>query len=386
LIQIGRDGTLASMAIRLLHTADWQLGKAFTRFAGGDLSALLREARLAVIERIAAIASEADVAAVLVAGDVLESEHAETALLRRMVHRMAAFAGPWLLLPGNHDPARPGGVWERFVTSGDCPKNVLVLAEPRACPLDGGRLLVLPAPLTQKHVAGDPTAWLDTADLPARALKVGLAHGPTAELLPGQAVTANPIPRDRAERAGLDYLALGDWHSTLQVGPRTWYSGTPEPDDFTRSGLGEVLLVTLDEPGAPPRIERRLTGRYRWLRQRVDLGPVVDATTIDDRFRAALAPLESPGETVLRLTIDGMVDLAGRAAVEGALERIETGLRYLDPRLDGLETAPSDADLAAFASAPFLAEVAAALQRSDDAAAPLALRFLHATWQRLGPA
>lgn len=374
------------MAIKLLHTADWQLGKAFTRFAGGDLPALLREARLAVIERIAAIAGEADVAAVLVAGDVLENEHAEAALLRRMVHRMAAFTGPWLLLPGNHDPARPGGVWERFVASGDCPENVHVLAEPRPFSLEHGRLLVLPAPLTQKHVAGDPTDWLGTAALPARALKVGLAHGPTAELLPEKATTANPIARDRAERAGIDYLALGDWHSTLQVGPRTWYSGTPEPDDFTRSGLGEVLLVTLDEPGVPPRIERRQTGRHVWLQRHVGLGYAVDVTTVDDRLQALLATLEIPGDTLLRLTIDGSVDLAGRAVVEDALERIAASLRHLDIRLDGLETSPSEADLAAFASEPFLAEVAAALQRSDDPAAPLALRFLHGTWQRLGRA
>jgi DNA repair exonuclease SbcCD nuclease subunit len=218
------------MAIRLLHTADWQLGKPFTRFAEGDSGAILREARFDAVRRLGALAVEVEAAAVLVAGDILESEHAEPAVLRRMVARMEGFAGPWLLLPGNHDPARPGGIWDRFLASGDCPANVHILREPVPFPLLDGRLVVLPAPLRQKHGHGDPTAWFDSTALPAGAVKVGLAHGAVPELLPEAAQGPNPIPRNRAEEAGLDYLALGDWHSCQQVGPRAWYSGTPEPD------------------------------------------------------------------------------------------------------------------------------------------------------------
>lgn len=374
------------MALKILHSADWQLGKAFTRFGDGDLPALLREARLAVVERLAAIAAENEVAAVLVAGDVLESEHAEPALLRRMVHRMAGYRGPWLLLPGNHDPARAGGIWERFEKSGDCPANVRVLSEPRPVPLEDGQLLVLPAPLTQKHVAGDPTAWFDSADLPAGALKVGLGHGPAAGILPEQAASANPIARDRAERSGLDYLALGDWHSILQVGPRTWYSGTPEPDDFTRTGLGEALLVTLDGPGAPPRIERQRTGRHIWRHERLDIGVAPNPAAIEDQLEALVGKLERPGETVLRLAVEGLVDLATGGAVEAMLDRLAARLRHLDSRLDDLRVEPSETDLAAFAGEPLLAEVAAALERSTDESAPLALRLLHNIWQRLGHA
>lgn len=370
------------MAIKLLHTADWQLGKPFSRFEG-DVGALLREERLAAVERIAELASKADVTAILVAGDVLESEHAEPALLRRMVHRMARFAGPWLLLPGNHDPARPGGVWDRFKSSGDCPDNVLVLSEPTPLPLAGGRLVLLPAPLTQKHVSGDPTAWFETADLPAGAIKVGLAHGSTAELLAEQAASPNSIPLNRAERVGLDYLALGDWHSVLQVGPRTWYCGTPEPDDFTKSGQGEVLLVTFSEPGIPAAVERRRTGRHVWQTRTVDLGDLADRSVIADQLEAIVAGLDTPSETVLRLTLDGTLDLAGRAALDEVLERLEARLRHLEHRDEGLATAASEADLEAFATEPLLAEVVAALNDSDDPAAPAAIRLLHATCQRL---
>jgi DNA repair exonuclease SbcCD nuclease subunit len=373
------------MAIKLLHTADWQLGKPFSRF-DGDIGAMLREARLAAVERIAEIARDADVAVVLVAGDVLESEHAEPGLLRRMVHRMAAFDGPWLLLPGNHDPARAGGVWDRFKQSGDCPANVQVLTEPTPLSLAGGQLVVLPAPLTQKHIAGDPTAWFEAADLPAGCVKVGMAHGSVAELLADQAESPNRIPRQRAEQAGLDYLALGDWHSVLQVGTRCWYSGSPEPDDFTRSGLGEVLLISIDGPGGTVRVERVRSGRYVWQALNVEFGDNPDAGAMRDQLEAVVAGLELPGETVLRLTCTGALDLAGHAALDGLLERLAARVRHLEQRMDQLEIAPSDADLTAFASEPFLAEVVDALSASDDPAAPEALRLLHATWRRLDPA
>ena len=75
----------------------------------------------------------------------------------------------------------------------------------------------------------------------------------------------NPIAPDRAKRAGLDYLALGDWHRTLQIGPATWYAGTPEADRFNSQEMGQVLLVDIAGPGAPPKVTPHRTGAYRWL-------------------------------------------------------------------------------------------------------------------------
>ena len=67
--------------------------------------------------------------------------------------------------------------------------------------------------------------------------------------LPEAADAANPIDGERAARARLDYLALGDWHGTLEIAPRTWYAGTPEPDRFRANDAGNVLLVELDDAG-----------------------------------------------------------------------------------------------------------------------------------------
>lgn len=61
------------------------------------------------------------------------------------------------------------------------------------------------------------------------------------------------IAPHRARRAGLAYLALGDWHGALAVDSlRTRYSGTPEPDRFKH-----------DRPGGAAGEHRRCGGAAR---------------------------------------------------------------------------------------------------------------------------
>jgi metallophosphoesterase superfamily enzyme len=57
--------------MRLIHTSDWHVGKAF-RFADDATRAVLRDERLEVISRIGRLAEEHGVSAVLVAGDTYD--------------------------------------------------------------------------------------------------------------------------------------------------------------------------------------------------------------------------------------------------------------------------------------------------------------------------
>ena len=211
--------------------------------------------------RLAALATEQAVDAVLVAGDVFDGNLVADRTLLQAMAAMRGFAGPWLLLPGNHDAALAESAWTRLERL-DPPANLLIARTPAPIVLADGRLVVLPAPLTERHSQDDLTAWMDTAATPAMALRVGLAHGSVADRLPAAAEAANPIAPDRAETARLDYLALGDWHGTLEIAPRTWYAGTPEPDRFKANAAGQALLVELDGPGAPPRVTPLATAAH----------------------------------------------------------------------------------------------------------------------------
>jgi DNA repair exonuclease SbcCD nuclease subunit len=105
------------VTVRLLHTADWQIGKGFAKFEG-DAGALLRTQRIKTVERIAQIANEQRVDVVLVAGDVFETNAVADETLRRTLNAMQAFKGPWVLLPGNHDASLSDSVWTRLPRMG----------------------------------------------------------------------------------------------------------------------------------------------------------------------------------------------------------------------------------------------------------------------------
>ncbi|HEY5048145.1 MAG TPA: DNA repair exonuclease, partial [Rhizomicrobium sp.] len=251
------------MAIRLLHTADWQLGKTFSGFAH-DAGALLRTQRLKTVQHLAQLAADRKVDAVLVAGDLCETNAVSDETLRRLLNATQAFAGPWILLPGNHDAALAESVWSRMKRLG-LPANVRLALKAEPILLFGDSLAVLPAPLERRHEARDITEWFDHAETPEHALRVGLAHGSIANRLPRPSEAPNTIADDRSDRARLNYFALGDWHGTLEIAPRTWYSGTPEPDRFRDNDPGNVLIVALDGRGMAPVVEKIAVGHYRWI-------------------------------------------------------------------------------------------------------------------------
>ena len=95
---------------KFLHTADWQMGRAFTRFETEDDAALV-EARFEAIETLAQLANEHQCDAVLVAGDVFDAQTVSDRTIRRVFNANKGFAGPWVLLSGNHDAALAGQVW-----------------------------------------------------------------------------------------------------------------------------------------------------------------------------------------------------------------------------------------------------------------------------------
>ena len=158
--------------LRLIHTADWQLGKPYRRF-DSDVRVALSEARFDAIDAVGKAAVEHGASHVLVAGDVFDTEGPEDRVIVQAVSRMQRYACTWWLLPGNHDFARNSGLWDRVRTKGAA--NIRIVAEPVPRELEPGHWL-LPAPLMHRHNLDDPTALLDTMETPGATLRIGLAQ------------------------------------------------------------------------------------------------------------------------------------------------------------------------------------------------------------------
>ncbi|MCH4572428.1 metallophosphoesterase family protein [Achromobacter xylosoxidans] len=366
-----------------LHTADWQIGRQYGQFETDD-AALLAEARFDAVARIAALAAERQVDAVLVAGDVFDTQGVSDRTIRRLFAALAAYAGPWVMIAGNHDAALADSVWSRAAQLGCIPPNVRVPPRPGVVDLAAQNLAVLAAPLTQRHTYDDVTQAFDAMESEPGRIRVGLAHGSVAGRLPDTIDATNPIAPDRASRARLDYLALGDWHGCLSIDERTWYAGTPEQDRFRGNEPGYVLDVRIAAPGATPQVERVATGKYRWSAWTETLSLPTDAQALAERLAALRA------EDVLRLELQGHVNVQTWEALQRAVDQAAAQARAVLPDFSGLLLEPDDADLAQLGASGYVGEVATQLQAmqadpEQAAVAGEALRLL-LRFQREGAA
>lgn len=363
-------GLRLESAMKIIHTADWQLGKPFARFEP-DVRAALTEARFDAIDAIGRYAQAHEIDHVLVAGDIFDTEGPEDRTVVQALSRMERHPCRWWLLPGNHDFARNGGLWDRVKRRAGT--NIISLTESEPCELEDG-IWLLPAPLAHRHNMDDPTDLFDQMETPGARLRIGLAHGSIRDF-GSQGETKNQIAIDRAQRSKLDYLALGDWHGALKVDSRTWYSGTPETDRFQRDEPGQILVVDL-EPGAEPAVTTVRTGRFQWLRRTWSVSTLADFEADCTELAASI----DPASTLLELSLSGITSLSDRVAVMEQVENdLRHQLRYLDLRDGDLVGRPSDDDLAALTVEGILGVAAAKLSERIDAGgsdAPIARRAL----------
>lgn len=370
------------MTATFVHTADWQIGKRFGGFSP-EQAPQLRAQRLDAVDRVAQAGIDAGATAVLVAGDVFDSETVSQALAAKLLSRLKAYPKlTWHLLPGNHDPARAGGVWEAIVASG-LPGNVHV--HTTCAPVEmAPDVVLLPAPLAAKSTSRDPTAWMDAVASPAGVIRIGLAHGSVQGF--GSLGEANvPLDPARAKAADLSYLALGDWHGTMRISDRVWYSGTPEPDSFRDNEPGHALIVRIAGAGAMPEVTKVATAHFTWTQRRLAFETAAVLAEIEAQVEALGA---AAARHLIALTLEGHVSLAEFAEAEQRLERLAPQLFHLERDLDGLKTLAAESDVAAMNS-EVLAAVARRLKtRAESGAedgrhAERALRKLFALARRV---
>jgi DNA repair exonuclease SbcCD nuclease subunit len=334
--------------IRFLHAADLHLGLRITRFEEHACKRI-GEARFEAIEQLRAAAAEHRVQFILIAGDVFDDHSVSKFDSERafMVFEGKAIDCPVFIIPGNHDPLTPGGVWDRDPWTRTQPnKHLCLLREAAPIQVPGLPVTIFPCPLRNRTSVDDPTAWIAHHPRPAGEMifRIGLAHG-SLQFLPNLPLDDHLIRPDAAERYGLDYLALGHWHKSLvhksgDGAHRTAYSGTHEPmrfpglgansstgwssyssdgdaERFQDGGLGTALVVSIDEPGAPPDIKTIEIGRLRWADEHCDLttrplGEVISEYAAKDHRE----------RTLLRLRLSGVLDPEKHGRIDTILRDI----------------------------------------------------------------
>lgn len=349
------------MAFRFIHSGDLHLGKRFGQFSG-DLPAKLREARHAVIATLAGDAVSHGASTILLAGDTFDTETPAPDVRRQALAEMGHHTPiRWVILPGNHDSLQAAQLWTTL--RAEAPENVILAVEPRPMEL-APDVMLLPAPCTTRRPGRDLTEWMDETPTPDGTIRLGLAHGAVKDFSE-DGTGLDVISPDRARRAGLSYLALGDWHGGVEIDARTRYSGTPEPDRFKHDRPGEALLVSLDGPSALPQVTTFPTGSFAWRTIALDLFDGEDAA---GRMETLLPEARLRRHALITLVAGGRVRLESRTALASAVDNARPDFAYLDFDDRNLATECEAGDLDAIDRAGALREAAEALlaEAEDD--------------------
>jgi DNA repair exonuclease SbcCD nuclease subunit len=384
------------MNLTFLHTADWQLGKPLASIQEETKRNRVQQARLQAVRNLADTAKACGASFILVAGDSFDSSQASKTTVSAACAAIGSLKIPVLIIPGNHDHGGAGSIWEQefFKRERDqLAPNLCVLLTPQPVILENA--IIFPAPLLRRHEAGDPTAWIRTAlediTLPPDLPRIVLAHGTiqgfgsSQEDDDGGSTVVNWIDLARLPLDQLDYIALGDWHGTKQVGPKAWYSGTPEIDRFPKgegNDPGNLLQVTVSR-GKPPVVAKIPSSQFLWkemaFRFSDDASLDLFATQLDETIG------QRGDAHLLLLSLDGSLGIEASGRLEKILESWES--RLLRLKLDQQVTiAPTEEEILALtqrADDPLIASVAGQLISQIDgndecaAIARLALRELH---------
>ncbi|MEU7424688.1 exonuclease SbcCD subunit D [Streptomyces sp. NPDC040750] len=275
--------------MRLLHTSDWHLGRAFHRVN-------MLGAQAGFIGHLITVAREREVDAVVVSGDVYDRAVpplAAVELFDDALHRLADLGVPTVMISGNHDSARRLGVGAGLIdragihlrTEASAVGTPVILSDTHGDVAFYGLPYLEPA-LVKDEFAVDRAgheavlgAAMDRVrgDLATRApgtRSVVLAH---AFVTGGRAsdserdITVGGVAAVPAGVFdGVDYTALGHLHGCQTITERVRYSGSPLAYSFSEADhrksmwlidLGADGFVTAERVGCPvPRPLARIRG------------------------------------------------------------------------------------------------------------------------------
>ncbi|HEU4703021.1 MAG TPA: exonuclease SbcCD subunit D [Conexibacter sp.] len=255
--------------MRLLHTADWHLGRAFH---GEDLLS----AQAAFVDFVVDAARTAAVDGVLIAGDLYDRALPPVDAVRladEALTRLAEVA-PVVAISGNHDSAARVGYMSGLVAQAGVHLRTDPLAAAAPIALGDGRVYAVPylepdlvrEPLgiEERSHAAAMGAAMDRirADVAARGSGpvVVMAHAFVAGGMPSESERdlavggAASVPAFAFD--GADYVALGHLHGPQVVaGGLGRYAGSPLAFSFSEAGQAKSVAVVEVTAGALPLVE-----------------------------------------------------------------------------------------------------------------------------------
>lgn len=311
------------MPITLIHTSDIHLGAKFS-FLGsnaGDQRLLLRNVFTSIVDQ--ALSAKVDL--LVIAGDLFDSPYPATVDVTHVVQQLGRLTEQDIrvaITPGNHDRLENGSVF-----AGDAFKS---LEQNGNCKIFRNPAEVWEVEQLQTAVYGTGTKERVTKQSPLAKLavktelpnKVGVFHG-SLDITKDDGNA--PIKKEDLAKTGLDYVALGDWHSTLDVssgGVTAWYSGSPEMLQSSQQGAGRILQVTIDD--GKTSVKQLQSGKRKAYTHTIQLTSEVKAADIV----AEVAKHAKPHDFVV-LQMEGTIAPGAETDADAVVKLLEEQFFYV---------------------------------------------------------
>jgi exonuclease SbcD len=290
--------------LRLLHTADVHLGARHADL--GSAAAAQRERQFAAFRATVDLAIAEKVDIVLIAGDLFDSNTQPRRSVERVaaeLKRLVAARIRTVIIPGTHDCYDRASIYRAYdlrALAGVGPDDdfVTVMTSEHAwVHLPACDTIVHAIVFGSKRAPHSPLRDLraaTTAGDTTATWHVGMVHGSLS--IPDRTDRDEVvITKEEIAATGLDYLALGHWHSGQggKAGTVSYaYSGAPEPVAVNQDGAGKVLLVELDEAAGKRtvKITARAVGKTRFERLELDAASLGDQPGLIKKIGAKADP------------------------------------------------------------------------------------------------
>ncbi len=318
---------------RILHTADVHLGIRLSGLgkAGDRVRSAIKTAFSDVIDT--AISEKVD--AVLIAGDLFDSNHVSGSLVRFALGEIARLGEiPCVVLPGTHDCLEEGSVL-LGIDHDEKPPNMSIFldAEHPVIRLEDKDLTFYGTPNMAGRSATNPVASVRRQDHDGRHIL--LAHG--SYLIPGKtAADDHPFSLGDIDGSGFDYVALGHWHSFFELPTartKAAYCGSPETVAFDQTDAGQVLIVDI---GDSVSMRKKETGQTKWQQLELSSASFRYAIEVEQEIQK-----HADENMLLRVRLTGLSSSEGVINTDDILDHMAESFMHLSI-IDKTESVPQD--------------------------------------------
>ena len=339
--------------VRVLGTADWQLGKAIS--GAGEQSQTFREQLFQTAERIVTeIAPENDAELIVVCGDLFDSEKASWELIERTAEMLKQSEIPIHIISGNHDAldsSQETCLWKLDRELGN-QSNVIIHKTREPYHIENLSCTIYPGVLNARFDNSDQVSWI-----PERSKKdgvrIGLFHGAICNFGEGDDARIKNLEPTLAIDKDLDIALLGDWHQpkgdekdSLMAQPdnRLWYTWAPEAQKLSDNKIGRVILCDL-KVGEEPNVNPIEVGKNCFMSKPIEFDESYENENFESEIEAISELIEQSSDynLVIRIVASGWLNEADYNRLESTIDELRSNNNKIMFK-DNLSILPANLD------------------------------------------